>query len=404
VAFDIQITNPRRHPNVTPHRVAPLRFVRAVTGFSDAEAPDIDDRGFTVTQFGSANGPVVGLTQGATSRVKLKRDRVESTAQLFATVDDASVASIAFPVAGQPISPIEAPGRQADCVFVQGTSTSVVEQETKLKIHFGSAEGPIMAELAIRVYPLRTIRVQVHLVSVNGVGPETDFPTIQLLFKEIDKIYAQAGVAMILQPTPMNEAVSGFQQAGTVQLSGPRSPLEGLTVMSQNPVPGMLNAYFVRRFNNSTLGIGASRALASRFPPDPATGFPGGQVGLLVKDSADTPLLAQTLAHEIGHTLILEHYSQGEEFNSPPDVRHDMWAHRNLMHNFARLLSTTRPPGNKFKTSKARNQVGYLVFTDGVTPVAGQWLGTKSRARILQSDQVNILRLAIAVGTFMPLP
>jgi hypothetical protein len=261
-----------------------------------------------------------------------------------------------------------------------------------------------MAELAIRVYPLRTIRVQVHLVSINGVGPETDFPTIQLLFAEIDKTYAQAGVSMVLQPTPMNEAVSGFQEAGTVQLSGPRSPLEALTVMSQNPVPGMLNAYFVRRFNVETFGVSASRILASRFPPDPATGFPGGQVGLLVRDLTGIQIPAQVLAHEIGHTLALEHYGQGQDNNSPPDVRHDIWGHRNLMHNFLRLQAATRPPNNRFRTSEARSQVGYGIFTDGVTPTAGELLGTKSRAGILQSDQINVLRLAIAFGTFMPLP
>ncbi len=276
--FDIKIINPRRNPSVIPHRVAPVRFARAVTGFTEAGAPDLDDRGFTIpAQFGLAHGPVVGMAQGVTIRVKVKRDRLESTSQIFPTIDNAAAANIVFPPAGSPLNPFDTPGRQGDCVFLQGTATGTAEQETKLKIHFGSPGGPVLAEMAIRVYPLLTIRVQAHLVTINGIGPNTDFATIQSLFTDINAIYVQAGVTTALQPTALPEAVT-LSQAGTLQIEG-RRKFEQNIVLRLNPNPAMLNAYFVHRFSNQqVLGFAVPRTLATGQPPNPAVGDPGGQV------------------------------------------------------------------------------------------------------------------------------
>ena len=71
MAINVDPIDPRIHASVVPHRIAPVRFARAVAGFTDSSAPDMDDRGFTLpAQFCSARGPVVGLGQGATIRVK----------------------------------------------------------------------------------------------------------------------------------------------------------------------------------------------------------------------------------------------------------------------------------------------------------------------------------------------
>ena len=106
------------HPAVTPHRIVPIRFARAVKGFSDSSAPDPDDHGFTVpAAFGSARGPVVAVMQGQAIRVKVIRDRFEPGAQLFPSVDDKSIAELQFPLEGNPLDAVDHPA-----VVVDGAS------------------------------------------------------------------------------------------------------------------------------------------------------------------------------------------------------------------------------------------------------------------------------------------
>lgn len=405
--FNLGLIDPQLSPKLTQHRVVPIRFARAVDGFADDTAPDLDDHGFTLpAQFCTANGPVVGLlgpeagqTTGPTVRVEVLRDRLERASNLFASIDDASIAQIEFPVGSALNSatvPATAttPARPADCVFLRGASA--VEAETKLKIRFGSATGPVMAELAVRVYPPLVINVQAHIVSINGVGPATTMATITTMFRDVGKIYAQAGVKFVLSATGMNEAVTGFARAGTVTLTNVDDArnTELQTVLRQNSVPGMLNAYFfghyfdtVANAADGTLGIAFSSDSATANPPSGA--FPGCQAGITVRDSTDPIEAAHTVAHEIGHSIRLIHYAN---VNNPG--RGDIWANRCLMHPVVGI--STNPP-----SSIVRSDVGYGTLANGFA-CTGELLMTKPRADVRQSDEINQLRLAVVAGTFMP--
>src|SRR5579863_5747309 len=128
-SINIALINPQLHPKLTPHRIVPIRFARAVTDvFADDTAPDLDDHGFTLpAQFCTAHGPVVGLmgpaagqATGPEVRIKVIRDRVSDTTKLFPTIDDASVAKITFPVndvlsATDVAATATTPARNADC-------------------------------------------------------------------------------------------------------------------------------------------------------------------------------------------------------------------------------------------------------------------------------------------------
>lgn len=333
-------------------------------------------------------------------RIKVLRDRLADRTKLFPTVDDASVAAIDFPV-NAALSAQDTPAtatsiaRTGDCVFLKAATTA--ESETKLKIHFGSAGGPVMAECAVRVYPRLTINVQAHLVSINGVAPTTTFAQIQTLFQNVSKVYAQAGVEFVLAGAVMNEAVTGYRRPGTVTLTAQadQQNTELQTVLRQNPIPGSLNAYVFGHYFDTTNGQ-TDTVLGIAFSTDDANGntahgtFPGCQAGITLRDAADPLEAAHTAAHEIGHALRLIHYA---DVNNPG--RPDIWAHRCLMHPIVGI--STAPP-----SSTVRAIVGYGVFLDG-TDATGQLLMTKPRAGVKQSDEINVLRAAQIANTFAPI-
>ncbi len=424
--FDLRITNPILHPTVVPQRIVPIRFARAVTGFADRDAPDLDDHGFTAAAaFCAARGPVVtvmgpgGGESGATIRVKVIRDRIEASALLFPVIDDTTIAELVFPAPGAALSPTDvpaaggAPARPADCVFVRGVSASAADHETTLKIRHGAVDGPVLAEMAIRVSQPIPIRVQAHAVSINGTAPTTTLATIQALFRRVNAIHAQAGIRYAVQGTIMAETVTGFARAGTVTLTAvaDQRNVELQTVLRQNAVPGMLNAYFFAHYFDTVsglldnvLGIAFSRDDARANPAVP--GFPGCQAGITVRDSADPIEAAHTIAHEIGHNLRLQHYALGNGSNGAiGDQREDIWAHRALMYNIVGLVPTAAA-GNRYHSSAARIVVGYGNLGSGI-PCTGQLITTKNRATpapgIQQSDQVKVVRAAAKNRSFAPI-
>ena len=332
MAFDIKVTNPQLHANVVPHRIVPVRFARAVSGFADTDAPDIDDHGFVLPQdFCSALGPVVGVTQGKTIRVRVMRDRVDPTTSLFLSVDDASIAALDFPSPGDLLPNADVGDRKADCVYLTGTATGSSVQETKLKVHFGAADGPVLAEMAVRVYPELVVQVQAHAVTINGTASGTTIDIARQIFRRVNRIYSQAGVRFSLASNMMVETVNGFARAGTVTLDNSindQDNTELQTVLRQNPVANRLNAYFFAHFfeipdnvQDSVLGVAFSRDDARAHPAIPATGFPGCQAGITFRDNADVAQVSATVAHEIGHSLRLSHYA-GRNGNA---VREEIW-------------------------------------------------------------------------------
>ena len=402
MAFDIDVTNPRLHPDIVPHRIVPVRFARAVRGFAQTEAIDLDDHGFVIPAANcNALGPVAAVAQTKKIRIKVIRDRIEPTTMLFPKIEDESIATIEHPATGTALNATDDGERKADNVYINGVATGSTIQETKLKIHFGAADGPVLAEMAIRVVPRVTIRVQAHLVTINGTAPTTTMARVRSIFRRVNRIYSQAGVRFSLAGTAMNETVTGFARAGTVTLTNvaDQRNVELQTVLRQNPVRNRLNAYFFRRYfdtqNTSggptgtfdqVLGIAFSRDDANANPPSGA--FPGCQAGITMRDSGDIKEAAHTTAHEIGHALRLAHYGNASR------VERDIWAQRCLMHNFINLTRTA-------PSSAARVQVGYGRYSDGRI-MAGELLMTKRVRRIRQSNQVSVLRRAARNRSYAP--
>ncbi len=306
-------------------------------------------------------------------------------------MDDESIAKIVFPDPGDPLSaqdtPADANGvvHQGDCVFVQGPAGAKQTKSTKLFIHHGKASGPVMAEMAIFVYPLLIIPVRLHSVVVRGTPPDFSEAQVKALFTRVNRVYAQAGIRFTfpstMQTTPFD---SSPLAAGTIDVDANFD-----AIFDSDNDPDMLNVYFCHSFTDpEVMGAGDNKVSS-----------PGSRTGFFFRtDQPDLSQLESTIAHELGHTLRLDHYNLGD----PPNVREDIWAHRNLMHNSVNVAEDpSQSPGNHFLPSEARSHVGYGLFPD-TSPRAGTFLMTKQRSVIAQSNQIALVRQTVVAGQFKP--
>lgn len=402
--FPLHLFNPQNFPKLTARRVTLVRFVRAVTGvFSQSDAADPDDRGFNLDgTVANAHGPVFGLcgpdgsNPAQQTRIRVMRDRLEPAVQLFPEIVDSGLVTQVSPPIGAPLTP-------DDTIVVRAARAPSADTSTVLKLHAGSATGPVVGECALRVHPLLTIPIKGHLITINGVAPNSDTQTFQDCIREANKIMVPVGVRFDLQLPVLEESIVGLRKANTVSLTADTHwDAELARVMRTFSQPGVLNAYIVGHIDDvaangtvnvdGVLGVGISSDFARANPRDGS--YVGAQVGFIMHDpNGALEEFSSTLAHEVGHVLRLEHYNN-RNGTGPGGVQRNNWAGRNLMFNAARLGGG--PP---------RDQVGYGVFTPPSRPgvQAGFFLGIKTLPRLQQSNQAQVLRTAINDGTFLPI-
>lgn len=399
--FPLHLFNPQSFPRLTPRRITLVRFVRAVAGFAAEDASDPDDRGFNLDPaFANVHGPAFGIigpdgsNPAQSCRIRVTRDRIEPTVQLFPEIADTGLVSLVTPATGAPLTP-------DDTITVRAARSPVAATSTTLKLRHGSATGPVIAECAIRVCPLITIPAKGHLVTINGGSPVSTEQTFRDLLANANKILIAAGIKVELQPGIQPDSHADFTTANTVTLpkTGPWDD-ELAKTMRRFSVPGVLNIYMVAHinsFNDTTgapetdkvRGVGISSAFANA---NRAHGtYVGAQVGFLLRDPDDVEGFGATFAHELGHVLTLEHYNNK---NGEKNVQHNNWSSRNLMFNFANL-----------RAAAPRNDVGYgnhnAVAGGGVR--RGMFIGIKQLSRIFQSQQSDVMRTAALGGTYLPI-
>jgi hypothetical protein len=319
--------------------IVPVRFVRAATGPPQLDVPDPDDRGFDMGArpgtWGSsdARGTMAGVVVGDTVQMKVLREDIDDTAPLFVASTDTRLVRIAAPVGGGPLA--------ADGIFTFRGVSDVRNQPVKIQVRLGSAAGPVLGEMEPHIFQLHQVRVQTHLVTINGAATARTAASVTAMLQVVNRIWRPAGIEFIhIEANVVSDAINGFANPGavTTQLSAtPPTFAEFSTLVNTNPVPRNVNVYFVRSSNESR-GLTFDQDIAR-----PA-GF-----GVMLVDVADE----NDLAHELGHYLDSDLHA-GERV-AGTIVRSDVVARRRLMFN-------TNPLGND--PLAYRNNVGYGTSTE----------------------------------------
>jgi hypothetical protein len=323
--------------------VVPIRFTRAVDGPTQADAPDVDDRGFAMGArpgtWGStdARGAMVSIREGDSIRVKVLREDIDSSAPLFVTSTNPKMVAISGSAA-----------LGADGVFsLTGVSDSK-NAPVMIQVHLGSISGPVLGELEPHIFQVRQVRVHAHLVSINppASGPDAASTTsrtaqsLVALFEGVNRIWRPVGIEFLYDPTHTTSgSISGFTTKGVMTTDIAHNKFSEFTrvltladpLTGDMPDPNAVNIYFVRD---------SSEVQGLTFDNE------NPQHGVVISDlDNDDP--EQTTAHELGHYL--DDDLHADENAASAHIRDDISSIR-------RLLFGPAEPG---EDPPYRSDVGY---------------------------------------------
>jgi len=324
--------------------IVPLRFRRAVTGAPVADAPDIDDRGWVNHRAAGLNvddarGTLFGAMVGDTVRLRVTREDIDDV-PMFVGVSGDQVA-VDQPAGG---GPLPASG-VLSVTAVKDTTTG-----TKVQIHLGTADGPVICEADAHVFSPFTLNVTPHICVIHqsagaatgtGVTPSVngaalDDAQIATLFETVSAIWRPAGVRFNVGAA-RTEVFTGFTRDDFAGMAPPSGVNEIDRVLGTNQSGHSCNLYFVR-FTPGFLGLGVRferRALNGVTHSGIIVGVEGfatddAGANLTNRPSAGDDLiqeLSNDIAHEFGHFLTCNH---ADNVGSPG--LNDTYGRRQLMH------------------------------------------------------------------------
>lgn len=324
-------------------RIALVSFHRAALYPPKLNRPEVDDRGYFREEIASLNpqqsdvkltvdrGPIVGVTEGDSIFVKVKRERISDKAALFVTSSDPSAATVSTPEV------MVAPGkyRSSDKLLaldeqeiqINGKTGSggVLPKVAKVEVRYGSNQGAIIAELTVYVFTVLYANVIPHLVNLKGAK---DAPVVTAIFDHnkvlelVQAIYQPCGIKFLIGAAEPEMIQSNMNENGKWKFPDSRKMFDGAAKHHTNAV----NVYFVNEI------VSDDGVLAWALLP----GHGVTKRGVIAQTDALIDDLAINIGHELGHHFGLEHTDKRDAANR----REDLWSdERLLMHPVGGFLS-----------------------------------------------------------------
>jgi hypothetical protein len=269
----------------------------------------------------------------------------------------------------------------------------VAAGRTAIDIRYRWRDGPVIGRLYVEVRAQRQIRTRVHFVTVNGTALPANFlgqtpaagtpaathqaNVVATLIRDTNRALRQHGVALRNVGTVnTNWTTALFGPAvyppGDANAGAARPDwLQVMQAMAQSPnrSSGALNIFFADTAPLVAAGVPVGN-MVGLGPPLPwartvrPAGWPlaagGTSVGNGIWLHAQYTMQGQTLAHELGHILLLCALSatgvvtQWHSTGDPAVSRDDFLSRRRLMYNITNPLNSR---------DAWRNDVGYGAFT-----------------------------------------
>ncbi len=303
-------------------RVHLVRFVRAAAGDPDAARPDLDDRGY-----GGERGPVIGVVEGSSITVRLKRIMIDPSASLVVKSSDAGAFTVTSPADGRVPA-----GAQAD-IELRGV-TGGNPRVAKLEVRFQSDAGPVLHELTVWVFQLLQVRVAAHTVSIASAAAPAVTPTVPSvpdIITRINAIWRPCGVEFVLREQgsfAVTLATAGvLNDALPVGATG-----EFNALITARWRAAHLNVYFVYQLTSGALGLGFSKVGGAQFTGIQASTWGVSRPSIFLPQTDGAGFFragimdwANDLGHEMGHWTGLGHPYTATNENT--------YSRRRLMHH-----------------------------------------------------------------------
>lgn len=378
-------------------RIVLVRLVRAESGRTRWDAPEVDARGWLHDPASrhtpaEVHGPVVGLPQTAEVRVKLERVRIDDAALLFLESEDPALVEVTQPTNGTALA--------ADGIIkLKGGTGRFSDRFVKVNVRYGTQTGPVIFEFGVRVFAVIRPRVQPWIVSIRGrtggpafstVAPTTNAARITRLGRTANRIWRPAGVNFNFRPArtftitldrageisyhsgdptpPATVPAPGTTINGTTVAVGNHSEFWALrsTASGGRHTASHINVYWVTQFRNAALPANPFLLNAMTWARD----LDASTHGIVMRDAAD----GNDLAHELGHFLSLPHSDMDDH------SLHDVQVLKHLMYSF-RPYTVNR--GWRRNVGYGNRQRGALITMRNKPQYTrdGEWHESRTRAR-----------------------
>lgn len=339
-------------------RIVPLRFARASTGEPDRRYPDIDDRGHHhvipavngLATSAPIGGAAVAMAVNSEVDILMIREDIDHSAPLFARSSDDTLLGVLAPESGQKCSN----GKTSRLTLKSNDISGSIPKLVFVDIRFGKANGPIIARLAIYVFPTLVVNVQVYYVTIDdsagnsGTCPALSFNPlmqqaqaiwshygVELAFAKLKNIRVKLNKKDYLQLADINTLYQNHWTSKHINIYVVQQ-LEGQNCLGYSFTPQDYAGYV---FSDS----GSERGAAALPLSHPGV-FIAMKTGA-VEPSNNTQSCAHNVARQIGHFFNLHSPGSHTPHETAGGERSDTWSMRLLM-NKQNISIRSQPPQN----------------------------------------------------------